>query len=353
MSKMLGAGGGRASSTTMANTSNGVLYGVFVFSAILAGTMLNTIGPRLTMLCGIVGYPIYVGAMWYFDAYGNLWYPIFAGVIQGVSAGCLWTTAAYISSAYATEKEKGVWRAMQWTGNISGASVGSSIALGISWKAESLGVPHSVYIVFIVIQSCSMGLALLLLPPAKLRRPDGTALALFEPMSLWESLKLTGSLFKDWRFVVLIPACFTPEAFFPFQASMNAYAFSLRTRILNSLLNNLIQIPITMFMGFLLDTERLGSRKRRAFYGITFDAVWITGSYIAQTIWLSSWKFDRSVPGPEIDCTDPAYVGAVVIYMLYASQYGIFQNVVLYVLGTLTNDPRRSAAASAFFIACT
>jgi hypothetical protein len=27
-----------------------------------------------------------------------------------------------------------------------------------------------------------------------------------------------------------------------------------------------------------------------------------------------------------IDCTDPAYAGAVVIYMLYASQYGIFQN---------------------------
>lgn len=49
---MLGAGGGRTSSTTMANTSNGVLYGVFVFSAILSGTMLNTVGPRLTMLCG-------------------------------------------------------------------------------------------------------------------------------------------------------------------------------------------------------------------------------------------------------------------------------------------------------------
>ena len=96
---------------------------------------------------------------------------------------------------------------------------------------------------------------------------------------------------------------------------MNAYAFNLRTRVLNSFLNNLIQIPTTLGLGFLLDNERIGTRRKRAIIGITVVGTWITGTYIAQTAWLAAWKFDRSIPGPMIDCTDKAYAGAVVIYM--------------------------------------
>jgi hypothetical protein len=51
-----------------------------------------------------------------------------------------------------------------------------------------------------------------------------------------------------------------------------------------------------------------------------------------------------------IDCTDRAYAGAVVIYTLYASQYGIFQNMIIYVLGTLTNEPRKTAAMGGLFV---
>jgi hypothetical protein len=65
----------------MANISNGVLYGVFAFSAVGAGPLLNLIGPRWTLLMGITGYPIYQGAMWFFDAYGHLW---LVDVAQGV-----------------------------------------------------------------------------------------------------------------------------------------------------------------------------------------------------------------------------------------------------------------------------
>ncbi|TKA58643.1 hypothetical protein B0A55_11420, partial [Friedmanniomyces simplex] len=83
---LLGAGGGRPSSTDMGNISNGVLYGIFAFSAVGAGPLLNKIGPRWTLLFGITGYPIYQGAMWYFDQSGLLWYPIFAGAYLGLSA---------------------------------------------------------------------------------------------------------------------------------------------------------------------------------------------------------------------------------------------------------------------------
>lgn len=288
--------------------------------------------------------------MWYFDQTGLLGYPIFAGAYLGLSAGCLWTTAAFTSTAYPEERDKGRWRSILWSANVSGSAVGAAVALGISWNSTSESVPHSVYIVFIVLQCCSSCFALLVQQPEKLRRGDGTALATFGRISLSDTIRITGRLLTDWRILTLIPCMFAPEMFFPFQASMNAYAFNLRTRILNSLLNNLIQIPTCIFLGYILDNEKLGPRQRRAFIGITFDAVWITGTYIAQTAWLDSWKFDRSVPGPTIDCTDPAYVGAVVIYMLYAAQYGIFQNMVLYILGTLTNEPRKTAAIGGLLI---
>ena len=191
---------------------------------------------------------------------------------------------------------------------------------GISWNAKSESVPHSVYIVFIVLQICSLGFAFFLLPTRDLIRSDGTPIAVHDRPTVKDTLKQTGRLFKDWRIWIMIPCFFTPEVFFPFQASMNAYVFNLRTRTLNSLLNNLIQIPTCFAMGYILDNQKIGSRRKRLLIAIAADAVWITGAYIAQTAWLASWKFDRSIPGPMIDCTDPAYAGAVVIYMLYAAR---------------------------------
>lgn len=123
-----------------------------------------------------------------------------------------------------------------------------------------------------------MGLTIFVKSPDKLQRCDGTALARFDRMSLIETLRVTGRLFKDWRILIMLPAFFTPEIFFPFQSSMNAYVFNLRTRTLNTLLNNLIQIPTTLGLGFMLDNEKLGSRRRRAFIGITVDMIWITGT---------------------------------------------------------------------------
>jgi hypothetical protein len=89
----LGAGGGKVSSTAMADISNGVLYGLFTFSALLGGTIINIFGPRITMMFGVTGYPIYVGGLWYFDVYSKLWFPVLGGAYLGITFGCLWSVA--------------------------------------------------------------------------------------------------------------------------------------------------------------------------------------------------------------------------------------------------------------------
>jgi hypothetical protein len=58
----------------------------------------------------------------------------------------------YTATAYPEERDKGRWRGVQWVSNITGSAVGAAVALGISWNSTREGVPHSVYIVFIVLQ---------------------------------------------------------------------------------------------------------------------------------------------------------------------------------------------------------
>lgn len=155
---------------------------------------------------------------------------------------------------------------------------------------------------------------------------------------------------SDWRVLVMIPAYFTPEVSLVISSSLNAYTFNLRTRSLNSLMVHLIQIPLALGMGWLLDNEKVGRRRTRAIIGVVIDVVWVTGVYVAQTVWLHSWNFDRDAGGPSIDLTDAAYPGAVVIYLIYGGQYGIFQNVVLWILGSLSNDPQSTALMGGVFV---
>ncbi|KIW25919.1 uncharacterized protein PV07_09053 [Cladophialophora immunda] len=347
---LLGAGGGQPSSFRMANITSGVLNGVFAVSSIAAGTILNIFGPRITLLAACTGYPVFNGAMWYFSEKGHMWYPIFSGVYLGFTAGLLWTTSVSMSVGYPEEKHKGRWRAIQWIFNLAGGTIGAAVALGISWNATTSGVPRAVYITFIVLQVFSLGFAALILPPAKLRRCDGTSIARFEQMSTRETIKLTLDALQDWRVLLLIPCMFTPEMLFPFQSTMNAYIFNLRTRTLNSLLNGLIQMPMTYFVAWILDNQRFGARRRRLMIATAFVGTWFTGTYIAQTAWLAAWDFDLTVPGPDIDIHDKAYAGAIVIYLLYAALYGGFQGVVLYTLSTFTNDPRKTAALGGLYV---
>lgn len=256
----------------------------------------------------------------------------------------------YMANTYAEEQDKGKYRAVQWIFNATGAMIGALIAFGIDLKSTTSSVPHSVYIVFIVLQVTSVVFALLMLLPEKLVRRDGTGLTTKRHSGFIESLKGFGKLLMDWRIVIMIPTFFAGETSLVLQSSMNAYAYNLRTRNLNSVLTNIIQIPFSIGLAALLDSTKFGSRKKRGLVAIALCSTIIIGTYIAQIIWLSSWKFDRSIDGPGIDWKDPAYKGAVVIYMLYGAQYGMLENLVLWILGTLTNEPNKLAHMGGLFV---
>ena len=114
----------------------------------------------------------------------------------------------FVATAHPEKEDKGRWRSMQWSANVTGSAVGAAVALGISLRAMMGGVPDSVYIVFIVLQCCSTSFAMLMQRPEVLRRCHGTVMAECKHISILETLKITGKLFTNWRILVLLP-CFS------------------------------------------------------------------------------------------------------------------------------------------------
>ena len=112
------------------------------------GAILNLVGPKLTMAFGALGYPLYVGGLWYFDRQGHAWFPYFAGATLGVTAGCLWTAAGFVQFAYAEEDQKALFITWQWVFTSFGGTIGSLIAFGVNYhQTESTGVSNAVYTV--------------------------------------------------------------------------------------------------------------------------------------------------------------------------------------------------------------
>jgi hypothetical protein len=81
---------------------------MFTLFGWIGGSILNLLKPKYTLMIGAVGYPLYVGGLWYFDRQGGDWFPYLAGAILGCTAGCLWTAGGFIQFAYANEDEKGL-----------------------------------------------------------------------------------------------------------------------------------------------------------------------------------------------------------------------------------------------------
>lgn len=82
---LLGAAGGRPNSFQTVQVVNATLCAVFAVSSWFGGSVLNTIGPAITAVLGVIGFAVYVASLWYFDHTGNEWFPILGGVMIGVS----------------------------------------------------------------------------------------------------------------------------------------------------------------------------------------------------------------------------------------------------------------------------
>ncbi len=45
--------------------TNSILYALFTVAGFFGGSVMNAIGPKLTLAMGEFGYPVYVAGLWY------------------------------------------------------------------------------------------------------------------------------------------------------------------------------------------------------------------------------------------------------------------------------------------------
>ncbi|KAJ4372612.1 hypothetical protein N0V86_007974 [Didymella sp. IMI 355093] len=337
---LLGAGGGRPDSAQVVQVVNATLCAVWFFSSSFGGSILNKLGPGLTMCIGVQTYVIYVGSLWYYDETGRPEYPYASGPIIGIGAGMVFVTAGYIATAYPEEKDKGSYATILMNMQALGSVIGGIIPVIINRNTDTVsGVPRSVYISFIVIMIIGGLLCLLLLRPQKLTRDDGSVVAVHPARGVWEELRSNLLVFTDPVLLMMVPAFLPSEGFLVYSGSVNAFKNNLRTRSLLAFVAVVLQIPAGWALQAVLDYPHWGRRKR-GLVGLTGVGSGLLVAWVWEMIRVR--HYDRNNPPTNpTDWDEPEFGWIFVLFMLTWIFSQLWHNVVYYWIGALTNSPQK------------
>ncbi|KAF2251755.1 hypothetical protein BU26DRAFT_242849 [Trematosphaeria pertusa] len=337
---LLGAGGGRPDSAQVVQVVNATLCSVWFFSSSFGGSILNKLGPGLTMCLGVQTYAVYVGSLWYYDETGKKGYPYAAGPIIGIGAGMVFITAGYITTAYPEESEKGSYATILMNMQGLGSVIGGIIPVIINKdKDVAAGVPRAVYISFIIIMIVGGLITLLLLRPQKLKRDDGSVVAVHPPRGAWEEFRSNLLIFSDPVLLMMLPAFFPAEGFLVYSGSVNAYLNSLRARSLLSFIAVCLQIPAGWGLQWILDRPYWGRRKR-GLIGLTIVCVPMVAAWVWEMIRVRNYNRHAPVTDPT-DWDEPRFGWIFVLFMLTWVTSQLWHNIVYYWIGAVTNSPQK------------
>lgn len=89
---------------------------------------------------------------------------------------------------------------------------------------------------FLIIMIVGIVSTILILPPNKVVREDGTVVKVELVSRPIEEIRHMVRLFKDWRMLCLLPMSFASNYFYAYQGAVNAGKFTAPTRALNAVL---------------------------------------------------------------------------------------------------------------------
>ena len=93
-----------------------------------AGSIVNTIGIKLSLSFGGLGYCIYIASFLCYSHTQNVGFNVFAGALLGVCAGILWSAQGAIMLAYPPEASKGRYISWFWMIFNLGGVIGSLVS---------------------------------------------------------------------------------------------------------------------------------------------------------------------------------------------------------------------------------
>ncbi|KAL0060311.1 hypothetical protein AAF712_012877 [Marasmius tenuissimus] len=328
----LGAGGARE--PYLVNAANALIFGLMGIFCLLDATVSNYIGLSWTLVLGAVGYPVYSAGLYCNVKYGNEWFVLFGAAINGISAGLFWASEAAVAVGYPEPSKRGKYLNIWVWWRTIGPIIGGAIVLALNHKNGERGhVGTDTYIIFIALQCLSVPVALLLSPPEKVQREDGTEVQPQPKVSLKQTFVDLGRCFKRREVLLLLPI-FSAAYFNSYSSTFAALYFSVRARALNGFVGNFPTLLASQLISSLLDYKGL-TQKRRLIWGF-----WIVvATHILAWVYAVVIIADFKTSNPVLDWSHKgAFVRGFFVDLFWSFSKQTLQSWLYYIMGTFTED---------------
>ncbi|KAF2806584.1 MFS general substrate transporter [Mytilinidion resinicola] len=248
-------GAGGQQEPYLVNGANAITFGIMVFGTVIFGALANIYGLKPILIIGTLGYAPYSASLYVNNRYGNQWFVWLGAATCGVGASALWATEGAVALGYPHPEDRGkgtgIWLGLRELGQL----IGSSIQLSMNVKQNKRGkVGYTTYLVLISLQCLGLPLALLISPPHKIIRSDGTGIP--DPTktkNFLGEIRKIGVLFRTKRILLLIPICIVGIWNGTYQGIYLTKYFSVRSRALGALTSGVAATAANVFWGWFFD----------------------------------------------------------------------------------------------------
>ncbi|KAK5633048.1 hypothetical protein RRF57_008762 [Xylaria bambusicola] len=329
----LGAGG--AEKPYLVNAANALVFGILGFTCIFGAPLANRIGLSWTLFLGAVGYPIYSAGLYLNNRYGVEWLVLVGAVTCGFSAGLFWASEGAVALGYPEPGKRGRYLNIWLWFRTGGPLVGGAIVLALNNDADAKKkgkVSYTTYLVFTALQALAAPIALLLSPPEKVQRADGTKVIIKAEASLQAELRALWEVSTRREILLLLPV-FWAAYFNQYVGNFQTYYFGIRARALIGFTSNFGTLLSSQLMSSLLDYHGVLVKRRIVWgfwYAVALHIVaWVYG-------WIVQEKYTANPPA--YDWGDAGFVEGYFVILLWDFARQGLQNWLYYLVSTKTDN---------------
>ena len=108
-------------------------------------------------------------------------------------------------------------------------------------------------------------------------------------------------------------------------------------------------IPAPLCLALIIDSPRIQSRRERGLIGATIIGVISIATMAGLLGWVIHNDVNRTKDPPAVDWTEAAFAAGFILYLLSGIVYALYQIIVQWILGSLSNDPTLCARYAGAF----
>ncbi|KAH7347494.1 major facilitator superfamily domain-containing protein [Plectosphaerella cucumerina] len=338
-------GAGGQQEPYLVNGANSLTFGIMIFGCSLFGILANKIGVKWVLVMGTLGYAPYSASLYVNNRYGTEWFVLFGGATCGIAASALWASEGAIALGYAGVGDRGkftgIWLGLRELGQL----IGSSIQLSLNTRTDKRGkVGYTTYLVLIALQCLGLPLALLVSPPEKVIRANGTPLpnTSRKTHSFKEQCRKWGTLIRRREFFLLIPILVGFNWNGTYVGIFLVRYFSVRSRALASLTSGIAATLANIFWGWFLDNKWLSRPKTARFVWTGFSIV-MTSLFIWQFVVEN--EYHKANPPVTLDWASPGFGRGFAVQVMFRFMNESHYMFVYWLIGIFFDDIETLALA--------